>query len=84
MIRLLLALFLIVPLAGCASMVSSATGRMATDLSDAILEQNDPENRGSRRAGLSVAHRRTHSRQPEERGTVALGAKLYGAYASVS
>jgi hypothetical protein len=35
MIRSLLALFLIMPLAGCASMMSSATGRLAADLSDA-------------------------------------------------
>ena len=34
---------MLIQLAGCAGLVSSATGRMADDLSAAILKQDDPE-----------------------------------------
>jgi hypothetical protein len=83
MIRSLLALFLIVPLAGCAGMVASATGRMASDLSDAILEQNDPETVEAGAPAYLLLIDGLIRDNPKSEDLLRSGAKLYGAYASV-
>ena len=83
MIRSLLALFLIVPLAGCASMVSSATGRMASDLSDAMLEQNDPETVEAGAPAYLLLIDGLIRDNPKSEDLLRSGAKLYGAYAGV-
>lgn len=83
MIRLLFALFLIVPLAGCASMLSSTTGRMAADLSDAILEQNDPETVEAGAPAYLLLIDSLIRDNPKSEALLRSGAKLYGAYAGV-
>jgi len=83
MIRPLLALFLIVPLAGCASMLSSATGRLASDLSDAILEQNDPETVEAGAPAYLLLIDSLIRDNPKSEELLRSGAKLYGAYAGV-
>jgi len=83
MIRSLLALFLIVSLAGCASMVSSATGRLASDLSDAILEQNDPETVEAGAPAYLLLIDGLIRDNPKSEDLLRSGAKLYGAYATV-
>ncbi len=83
MIRSLLALFLILPLAGCASMMSSATGRLASDLSDAILEQNDPETVEAGAPAYLLLIDSLIRDNPESEDLLRSGAKLYGAYAGV-
>ena len=83
MIRSLLALFLIVPLAGCASMVSSATGRLASDLSGAILEQNDPETVEAGAPAYLLLIDGLIRDNPKSEDLLRSGAKLYGAYAGV-
>jgi len=83
MIRSFLALFLIVPLAGCASMVSSATGRLATDLSAAILDQTDPETVEAGTPAYLLLIDGLIRDNPESADLLRSGAKLYGAYAGV-
>jgi hypothetical protein len=83
MIRSLLALFLIVPLAGCASMMSSATGRLASDLSDAILEQNDPETVEAGAPAYLLLIDGLIRDNPKSGDLLRSGAKLYSAYAGV-
>ncbi len=83
MIRSLLALFLSVFLTGCASMLSSATGRLASDLSDAILEQNDPETVEAGAPAYLLLVDSLIRDNPKSEQLLRSGAKLYGAYAGV-
>lgn len=83
MIRLLLLLFLAIPIAGCASMLSSATGRLAADLSSAILEQNDPETVEAGAPAYLLLIDGLIRDNPNSEDLLRSGAKLYGAYASV-
>ena len=83
MIRSLLALFLIVSLAGCASMVSSATCRLASDLTDAILEQTDPETVEAGAPAYLLLIDGLIRDNPKSEDLLRSGAKLYGAYAGV-
>jgi len=50
--RLLPALLTLLALTGCASLASSATSKLANNLSSAILNQDDPE---TVQAGMSTA-----------------------------
>ncbi len=83
MTRSLLALFLIMSLAGCASMLSSATGRLASDLSAAILDQNDPETVEAGAPAYLLLIDGLIRDNPESEDLLRSGAKLYGAYAGV-
>ena len=83
MIQSFLVLLFAIPLAGCASMVSSATGRMASDLSDAILEQNDPETVEAGAPAYLLLIDGLIRDNPKSEDLLRSGAKLYGAYASV-
>ncbi len=83
MIRSLFALFLIMPLAGCASMISSTTGRLASDLSDAILDQNDPETVEAGAPAYLLLIDGLIRDNPKSEELLRSGAKLYGAYAGV-
>jgi hypothetical protein len=81
--RSLLALYLIVSLAGCASMLSSATGNLASNLSDAILEQNDPETVEAGAPAYLLLIDSLIRDNPKSEDLLRSGAKLYGAYAGV-
>lgn len=83
MIRSLLALFLIVSLAGCASMLSSATGNLASNLSDAILDQNDPDTVEAGAPAYLLLIDSLIRDNPKSADLLHSGAKLYGAYAGV-
>ena len=83
MIRSLLALFLILCLAGCASIVSSATGSLATDLSAAILDQNDPETVETGTPAYLLLVDGLIRDNPKSEDLLLSGAKLYGAFAGV-
>ena len=83
MTRSLLALPLIMSLAGCASMVSSATGRLASDLSAAILDQNDPETVEAGAPAYLLLIDGLIRDNPKSEDLLRSGAKLYGAYAGV-
>lgn len=81
--RTLLALFLTLLLAGCASIVSSATGRLASDLSAAILEQNDPETVEAGAPAYLLLIDGLIRDNPKSEDLLRAGAKLYNAYAGV-
>jgi len=83
MIRSFLALFLIISLAGCASMVSSATGRLATDLSAAMLDQNDPETVEAGTPAYLLLIDGFIRDNPNSESLLLSGSRLYGAYAGV-
>ena len=83
MIRLFFTLLIMVPLGGCAGIVASATGGMAAGLSDAILDQNDPETvEAGTPAYLLLIDGLIHD-SPKSEPLLLSGAKLYGAYAGV-
>ncbi|MEK7758755.1 MAG: TRAP transporter TatT component family protein, partial [Pseudomonadota bacterium] len=83
MIRSFLVLLFTIPLAGCAGMVSSATGRLASDLSAAILEQNDPETVEAGAPAYLLLIDGLIRDNPKSEDLLLSGAKLYGAYAGV-
>ncbi len=83
MTRSFLALLLIVPLAGCASIVSSVTAGLATDLSASILEQNDPETVEAGAPAYLLLIDGLIRDNPKSKDLLLSGAKLYGAYAGV-
>lgn len=68
---------------GCASIMNSATSKMADNLSAAILNQNDPETvRAGAPAYLLLIDSLIED-NPDDPGKLATGAKLYSAYASI-
>ncbi len=82
MIRLFSALLMLSALTGCASIVSSATDKLAGNLSNAILDQDDPE---TVEAGVPAYLLLTDSLiagDPQNEHQLLAGSKLYGAYAS--
>ena len=83
MIRSFLVLLFTIPLAGCAGMMSSATGRLASDLSDAILEQNDPETVEAGTPAYLLLIDGLIRDNPKSEELLLSGAKLYGAFAGV-
>ena len=83
MIRSCFALLLVVPLAGCASMVSSATGGMTAGLSDAILDQNDLETVEAGTPAYLLLIDGLIRDNPKSEKLLLSGAKLYSAYAGV-
>jgi len=83
MIRLFLALVIVVPLVGCASLVSSAASGLATDLSAGILDQDDPETVEAGAPAYLLLIDGLIRDTPKSENLLLAGAKLYSAYASV-
>ena len=83
MIRSFLALLLVVPLAGCASLLSSATSGLASDLSAAILDQDDPETVEAGAPAYLLLIDGLIRDNPKNENLLLAGAKLYSAYAGV-
>ena len=83
MIRSFLALLLVVPLAGCASLLSSATSGLASDLSAAILDQDDPETVEAGAPAYLLLIDGLILDNPKNENLLLTGAKLYSAYAGV-
>jgi TRAP transporter T-component len=79
----LLSLLLLMPvLSGCAGMVTSATGRLADNLSNAILNQDDPETVKSGAPAYLLLIDSLIDGDPQNENLLLSGSKLYGAYAS--
>ncbi len=80
--RLFSVLLPLLAMAGCASFVSSATSKMADNLSSAILNQDDPETvEAGTPAYLLLVDSMIEGDPRNERALLA-GSKLYGAYAA--
>ncbi len=81
MLRLLWIVLFCMLLPGCASMISSATSRMADNISLAILNQNDPDTvRDGAPAYLLLLDGLIEG-EPESTDLLLAGARLYGSYA---
>ena len=83
MIRSLFALLLLFSLSGCASIVASTTSGMAAGLSNAILEQNDPETVESGTPAYLLLIDGLILDNPKNETLLLSGARLFGAYAGV-
>lgn len=83
MIRLFFALLLVIPLAGCAVIVTSATSGMVAGLSDAILDQNDLETVEAGTPAYLLLIDGLIRDNPKSEELLLSGGKLYSAYASV-
>jgi len=83
MIRSLLALPLLLILTGCASIMTSATGQLASDLSSAILDQNDPETVEAGAPAYLLLIDGLIRDNPKSESLLLSGSRLYGAYAGV-
>lgn len=70
-------------LAGCASLVSSATARMANNISAAIVNQNDPETVRDGAPAYLLFVDGLIADNPDNLSLLLAGTKLYSAYASV-
>lgn len=83
MMRLLTALLLAVALGGCANLITSATNRMADNISTAILNQDDPQTvRDGAPAYLLLVDSLVEG-EPDNAHMLLAGANLYGAYSNV-
>lgn len=69
-------------LCGCASLVSSATSRMADNISLAILNQNDPETVRTGAPAYLLMIDGLIEGDPENDDLLLAGARLYGSYVS--
>lgn len=82
LLRLLPALFALLALNGCASLVSSATGKLADNLSSAILNQDDPETVQAGMPSYLLLVDSMIEGEPKNENMLLAGSKLYGAYAA--
>lgn len=82
MLRIVAAAALLLTLSGCASLVSSATSRMANNITLAILNQDDPETvRDGAPAYLLMIDGLVEG-DPENIDLLLSGAQLYGSYST--
>lgn len=81
-IRLLLVLLALSPLAGCANFATSATNRLANNLSVAVLNEDDPETVESGMPAYLLLVDSLIEGDPENENLLVSGSKLYGSYAS--
>lgn len=80
MSRLITSLLLLGLLSGCATVMSSATNRLADSMSTAILNQDDPETVRQGAATLLIMLDGFIIDNPDNTPMLLAGAKLYGAY----
>ncbi len=80
--RFLPALLALLALNGCASLVSSATGKLADNLSSAILNQNDPETVKAGMPSYLLLVDSLIEGDPQNENMLVAGSKLYSAYAA--
>ncbi|HKJ50995.1 MAG TPA: TRAP transporter TatT component family protein [Gammaproteobacteria bacterium] len=79
-LRLAIFLLLFTALGGCASLVGSATSRMADDISLAILNQDDPETVRDGAPAYLLMIDGLIAGDPDNVDLLLSGAKLYGSY----
>ena len=82
LIRLFPILLASLALAGCASFATSATSRLADNLSSAILNQDDPETVEAGAPSYLLLVDSLIEGDPQNEDLLLAGSKLYGAYAS--
>jgi hypothetical protein len=82
LIRLLPVLLILLALTGCASLASSATGKLANNLSSAILNQDDPETVQAGMPSYLLLVDSLIEGDPKSENLLLAGSKLYGAYAA--
>lgn len=82
LIRLFPALLTLLALTGCASFATSATSRLANNLSGAILNQDDPETVEAGAPSYLLLIDSLIEDDPQNEDLLLAGSKLYGAYAS--
>lgn len=82
LLRLCTTLLALLALNGCASLVSSATGKLADNLSSAILNQDDPETVQAGMPSYLLLVDSMIEGDPRNENMLLAGSKLYGAYAS--
>ena len=82
MLRTTISLAAIMMLAGCASMISSATSRMADDLTTAMLNQNDLETVREGAPAYLIMIDGLIQGDPENTKLLLAGSKLYFSYTS--
>jgi hypothetical protein len=82
LLRLLPALLVLFALTGCASLVSSASGKLANNLSNAILNQDDPETVQAGMPSYLLLVDSLIEGDPKNENMLLAGSKLYGAYAA--
>ncbi len=81
-IRLLPVLLALAALGGCASLASSATNKLASDLSSAILNQDDPETVEQGMPSYLLMIDGLIEGDPHNENMLAAGSKLYASYAA--
>ncbi|HDP89766.1 MAG TPA: hypothetical protein ENN42_07415 [Thioalkalivibrio sp.] len=83
MMRLLIPVLLLLGTTGCANIITSATNRMADNLSVAILNQDDPQTVKDGAPAYLLLIDSFVEGEPDNPEMLLAGARLYGAYASV-
>jgi hypothetical protein len=82
LLRLLPALLTLLAVTGCASIASSATSKLADNLSSAILNQDDPETVQAGMPSYLLLVDSLIEGDPRNENMLLSGSKLYGAYAA--
>jgi hypothetical protein len=82
LLRLLPAMLIWLALTGCASLASSATSKLANNLSSAILNQDDPETVEAGMPSYLLLIDSLIEGDPQNENMLLAGSKLYGAYAA--
>ncbi len=82
-LRCLLILLFLIGLAGCSSLIASATGDMAAELGQAMLDHDDPATVASAMPAYLVLLDSRARQNPDDPQLLQTAARLYGAYAGV-
>jgi len=82
MVKIILSLLVISLSNGCSSVMSSATSDLANNLSNAMLNQNDPETVRAGTPAYLLLIDGLIENEPQSSSKLLAGAKLYGAFAS--
>lgn len=83
MLQSILSLLLLSVLVGCSTIMGTATSRMADNLSQAILNQNDPETVRAGAPAYLLLIDGLIEEDPNNISRLLTGAKLYSAYATI-
>jgi uncharacterized protein YceK len=82
LIQILFVLLTVLNLAGCASIATSVTSKLANNLSSAILNQDDPETVQAGMPSYLLLIDSLIEGDPQNENLLLAGSKLYGAYAA--
>jgi uncharacterized protein YceK len=82
MVKIFLSLIVIGLTSGCSSVMSSTTSRLANNLSNSMINQNDPETVRVGTSAYLLLIDGLIEEDPQSTSKLLVGAKLYGAFAS--